>query len=56
MEIQKSFLSGFLKGQDTVGLRVPGKVPPVPVTLRKGNVGLNNAEKEEAYEKTEESA
>jgi predicted acyl esterase len=56
VEIQKSFLDAFLKGNDTVGWSVPGKVAPVTVTLRKGNVGFNDAEKEKAYEKREETA
>jgi len=56
VEIQKSFLNAFLKGQDTVGWSEPGKVAPVTVTLRKGNIGFNDAEKEKAYRKREESA
>ncbi|KAK3685682.1 X-Pro dipeptidyl-peptidase C-terminal non-catalytic domain-containing protein [Podospora appendiculata] len=56
VELQKSFLNAFLKGQDTVGWSVPGKVAPVTVTLRKGNVGYNDAEKEKVYQKREESA
>lgn len=56
VELQKSFLNAFLKGEDTVGWSVPGKVAPVTVTLRKGNVGFNNAEKEKVYEKREEEA
>ncbi|KAK3325683.1 X-Pro dipeptidyl-peptidase C-terminal non-catalytic domain-containing protein [Apodospora peruviana] len=56
VEIQKSFLSAFLKGEDKVGWSVEGKVAPVMVTLRKGNVGYNNSEKEKAYPKREELA
>jgi len=56
VELQKSFLNAFLKGQDSVGWSVPGKVPPVTVTIRKGNVGYNDAEKEKLYEKRQESA
>ncbi|KAK0741128.1 X-Pro dipeptidyl-peptidase C-terminal non-catalytic domain-containing protein [Schizothecium vesticola] len=56
VELQKSFLNAFLKGEDSVGWSVPGKVAPVTVTLRKGNVGFNNAEKEKVYEKREEEA
>ncbi|TDZ30957.1 putative serine esterase [Colletotrichum spinosum] len=56
VELQKSFLDAFLKGDDSVGWSVPGKVPPVTITLRKGNVGFNDAEKEKAYEKREEAA
>ncbi|KAK0719814.1 X-Pro dipeptidyl-peptidase C-terminal non-catalytic domain-containing protein [Lasiosphaeris hirsuta] len=56
VKLQKSFLNAFLKGEDTVGWSEPGKVAPVTVTLRKGNLGFNDAEKEKAYEKREESA
>jgi predicted acyl esterase len=56
VEIQKSFLDAFLKGEDSVGWSVPGKVAPVTLTLRKGDVGFNNAEAEKAYEKREEEA
>ncbi len=56
VEVQKSFLDAFLKGDDRVGWSVPGKVPPVTLTLRKGNVGFNDAEKEKSYEKRTESA
>lgn len=56
VEVQKSFLDAFLKGEDRVGWSTPGKVPPVTLTLRKGDVGYNDAEKEKAYPKREESA
>ncbi|OLN95420.1 Fumarylacetoacetase 4 [Colletotrichum chlorophyti] len=56
VELQKSFLDAFLKGDDRVGWSIPGKVAPVTLTLRKGNVGFNNAEREKAYERREESA
>ncbi|KAK8001973.1 X-Pro dipeptidyl-peptidase [Apiospora marii] len=55
-ELQQSFLDAFLKGEDRVGWSVPGKVPPVTVTLRKGNVGFNDAEREKAYPKRQEEA
>lgn len=56
VELQKGFLDAFLKGEDRLGWSVPGKIPPVTLTLRKGNVGFNDAEKEKAYPKREESA
>ncbi|KAI8625328.1 X-Pro dipeptidyl-peptidase C-terminal non-catalytic domain-containing protein [Xylariaceae sp. FL1651] len=56
VEIQRSFLDAFLKGEDRMGWSTPGKVPPVTVTLRKGNVGFNDAEKEKAYPKRVEEA
>ena len=56
VKVQKSFLDAFLKGEDTYGWTVPGKVPPVTITLRKGNVGFNNAEAEKAFLRREEEA
>ncbi|KIN06831.1 hypothetical protein OIDMADRAFT_21777 [Oidiodendron maius Zn] len=56
VELQKSFLSAFLKDQDTLGWSVPGKVPPVSVVLRRGDVGFNNPESEATYKRRDESA
>jgi predicted acyl esterase len=56
VEVQKSFLDAFLKGNDTVGWSVPGKLAPVSMVLRKGNVGFNNPEFEATYHRREESA
>lgn len=56
VEVQKSFLNAFLKGEDTYGWSTPGKVPPVTLTLRKGDVGFNDAEKEKVYAKRTEEA
>ncbi|PMD19588.1 alpha/beta-hydrolase [Hyaloscypha hepaticicola] len=56
VEVQKSFLDAFLKGNDTVGWSVPGKVSPVSIVLRKGNVGFNNPPAEALYERREETA
>lgn len=53
--VQKSFLDAFLKGNDTVGWSVEGKVPPVSMVLRKGDVGFNNPEFEATYQRREES-
>ena len=55
VEVQKSFLDAFLKGEDKVGWSQPGKVKPVSVILRKGDVGFNNAGAESAYERREEA-
>ncbi|EGU75009.1 hypothetical protein FOPG_16582 [Fusarium oxysporum f. sp. conglutinans race 2 54008] len=55
VEIQRSFLDAFLKGEDRVGWSQEGKVAPVSLVLRKGNVGFNDAEKEKAYPRREES-
>ena len=40
--IQKSFLDAFLKGEDSKGWTVPGKLPPVDICLRVGNPGVND--------------
>ncbi|KAH6649133.1 X-Pro dipeptidyl-peptidase C-terminal non-catalytic domain-containing protein [Truncatella angustata] len=56
VEIQRSFLDAFLKGDDRDGWTEPGKIAPVTVTLRKGDVGFNDAEAEKAYPKREEEA
>jgi predicted acyl esterase len=56
VEVQKSFLDAFLKNKDIVGWSEPGKVAPVSVILRKGNVGFNNPEAELEYERREEAA
>ncbi|KAI5460931.1 Alpha/Beta hydrolase protein [Mariannaea sp. PMI_226] len=55
VEIQRSFLDAFLKGEDRVGWSQEGKIPPVSLVLRKGDVGCNNAEKEKAYLRREEN-
>lgn len=54
VEVQKSFLDAFLKGQDKVGWSSPGKIAPVSVILRKGDVGFNNPEGDATYERREE--
>ncbi|KAJ1323509.1 hypothetical protein MN608_10753 [Microdochium nivale] len=56
VEIQRSFLDAFLKGEDRVGWATEGKVAPVNLVLRKGNVGFNDAEAEKVYPRREESA
>ncbi|KAI0193946.1 X-Pro dipeptidyl-peptidase C-terminal non-catalytic domain-containing protein [Xylaria flabelliformis] len=56
VEIQRSFLDAFLKGEDRVGWSIPGKMSPVTITLRKGDVGFNDAEKEKVYAKRTEEA
>lgn len=54
VEVQRSFLDAFLKGDDRVGWSTPGKIAPVSIILRKGNVGFNNAEAEKVYKRREE--
>lgn len=55
VEIQRSFLDAFLKRDDRVGWSVKGKLPPVDMVLRKGNVGFNAADKEKTYERRTEN-
>ncbi|KAH7368606.1 X-Pro dipeptidyl-peptidase protein [Plectosphaerella cucumerina] len=54
VEVQRSFLDAFLKGDDRVGWSEPGKVPPVDLVVRKGNYGFNDAEREKAFPRREE--
>lgn len=55
VELQRSFLDAFLKGEDREGWSVKGKVAPVSILLRKGDVGFNDAEAEKVYERREET-
>lgn len=55
VEVQRSFLDAFLKGDDRVGWSVKGKVPPVDIVLRKGDVGFNDAQAEKAYPRRTEN-
>ncbi|KAL1965786.1 hypothetical protein VTN77DRAFT_5107 [Rasamsonia byssochlamydoides] len=48
VEVQRSFLDAFLKGEDRVGWST-GTAPKVDLVLRKGDVGFNNAEAEKSY-------
>ncbi|KAH8803322.1 Alpha/Beta hydrolase protein [Xylogone sp. PMI_703] len=42
VEVQRSFLDAFLKGEDRDGWSIPGRVPSVDICLRLGNPGFNN--------------
>jgi predicted acyl esterase len=55
VEIQRSFLDAFLKGEDHIGWSIKGKVPQVSLVLRKGDVGYNDAEAEKAFPRREEN-
>ena len=46
VELQRSFLNAFLRGDDDRGWTVPGKVPVVDLCLRQGEPPYNNAEEE----------
>lgn len=56
VEVQRSFLDAFLRGDDRVGWSIPGKVPPVDLVLRKGDVGHNNPEGERKFARRSETA
>lgn len=56
VEVQRSFLDAFLKGEDRLGWADAGKVPPVSLVLRKGNAGFNDPEREKTlFPRREES-
>lgn len=55
VELQRSFLDAFLKGDDRVGWSQKGKLPPIDIVLRKGDVGFNDAEAEKAYPRRSEN-
>jgi predicted acyl esterase len=55
VEIQKSFLDAFLKDDDRVGWSIKGKLPPVDLVLRKGDVGFNDAKAERVYPRRTEN-
>jgi predicted acyl esterase len=48
VELQRSFLDAFLKGEDRAGW-ANGTAPKVDMVLRKGDVGHNNAEAEKTF-------
>ena len=50
VEVQKSFLDAFLKGEDRGGW-TDGTRAPVDLVLRKGNVGYNNPTAEKAFQR-----
>ncbi|KAF2158255.1 X-Pro dipeptidyl-peptidase protein [Myriangium duriaei CBS 260.36] len=56
VEVQRSFLDAFLKGDDRVGWARKGAVPTVDMVVRKGDVGFNNPEGEKRFERRTESA
>ncbi|KAK4164598.1 cocaine esterase [Cladorrhinum sp. PSN259] len=56
VEIQRSFLDAFLKGDNRVGWATQGKVAPISMVIRKGNAGYNDAAKErEMFPRREEN-
>ena len=55
VEVQRSFLDAFLKGDDRRGWTRPGEVPAIDLCIRRGNPGYNDATAERAtfYRRTE---
>ncbi|KAJ5675561.1 hypothetical protein N7462_008458 [Penicillium macrosclerotiorum] len=49
VEIQRSFLDAFLKGDDRDGWTRKGTIPPVNLVLRKGDIGYNNTLAEKTF-------
>ena len=56
VELQRSFLDAFLKGEDRAGWSVPGKLPPIELVVRKGDIGFNDPGAEGGFEKRTEQA
>ena len=54
VEIQKSFMDAFLKGEDRDGWST-GKASKVDMVLRKGDFGFNDAEREKGFPRRQES-
>ncbi|KIW10097.1 hypothetical protein PV08_11057 [Exophiala spinifera] len=53
--VQQSFLDAFLKGDDREGWSQKGKLPQVNLLLRKGNIGVNDAEAEKGFQRRTET-
>ncbi|QKX62828.1 uncharacterized protein TRUGW13939_09993 [Talaromyces rugulosus] len=53
VEVHRSFLEAFLKDNDYAGWK-SGKMPPVSVCLRKGDVGFNNPDGEQTFPRRDE--
>ncbi|KAJ6438747.1 X-Pro dipeptidyl-peptidase (S15 family) protein [Purpureocillium lavendulum] len=54
VELQRSFLDAWLKNEDRAGWTEHGKVAPVSLVLRTGNVGYNDEETERSLVRREE--
>lgn len=55
VEVQKSFLDAWLKGDDRDGWTRKGTLPPIDLILRKGNVGYNNPTAEKSFLRRKET-
>lgn len=54
VEIQRSFLDAFLKGEDREGWSKKGTLPTVDLVLRKGNAGFDNPAGEKHFPRRQE--
>lgn len=55
VEVQKSFLDAWLKGDDREGWTKKGAVPAIDLVLRQGNVGYNNPQGEKSFHRRKEN-
>uniref|UniRef100_A0A8H7N1P9 Xaa-Pro dipeptidyl-peptidase C-terminal domain-containing protein n=1 Tax=Bionectria ochroleuca TaxID=29856 RepID=A0A8H7N1P9_BIOOC len=55
VKVQESFLDAFLKDDDREGWKVKGKLPPVDLIIRKGNVGYNDPKAESQFQRRKEN-
>jgi predicted acyl esterase len=55
VEVQRSFMDAFLRGDDRIGWSIEGKLPPVDLLLRKGDVGHNNPAGEKQFLRRKET-
>jgi predicted acyl esterase len=55
VEVQKSFLDAWLKGDDREGWTKKGAVPAIDLVLRRGNVGYNNPQGEKTLLRRKEN-
>lgn len=55
VEVQRSFLDAWLKGEDREGWTKKGAIPPVDLVLRKGNIGYNNPVAEKSFLRRKEN-
>lgn len=55
VEVQKSFLDAWLKGDDREGWTKKGAVPAIDLILRQGNVGYNNPQGEKTFLRRKEN-
>ncbi|KAJ5116796.1 hypothetical protein N7456_001144 [Penicillium angulare] len=54
VEVQRSFLDAWLKGEDRDGWTKKGQLPPIDMILRQGNVGYNDPVAEKTFRRRKE--